>query len=107
MTHKSELEKLVNRMEGNGWTLIAREKEFTNEKGRILGDIDLLFYKDNFVGRNYVYFEEKGGSKAHLRKAKKQIARGMKYIIDTYNPHRLWGFYCHKQDNKLVEVYEQ
>jgi hypothetical protein len=106
MTHTTELDNLENRLKDSGWIIIEKEQEFYNHKGKTLGDIDLLALKVNHAGMNMVYFEEKSG-KERLGKAKRQIAKGMKYIIDTYNPHRLWGFYAHKRDIKLIERYER
>ena len=104
-THTQELLSLEERLLNSGWAIIEREREFFNKKGYTAGDIDLLAVKYNINGMNMLYIEEKSGHKEHLTKAKKQIHKGMQHIIDMYDPDRIFGFYCHKQENKLVEVY--
>ena len=107
MTHTTELKTLEDRLTDSGWSIVAREQEFYSSRGRTIGDIDLLAVRFNINGINMIYFEEKSGRKTHLRKAKKQIKKGMKYIIDTYNPYRLWGMYSHKQEIEKIGAYEK
>ena len=107
MTHISEIKTLEQRLLKSGWAIVIEEEEYFSRKGRTIGDIDLLAVKFNYYGMNMLYIEEKSGAKGRYRKAVKQINKGMKHIIETYNPDRVWAFYCHKQENIRVRCYEK
>ena len=108
MTHTEELDTLERRLRKTGWVLVERETQFFNTRDRVIGDIDLLMRKRNYVGMNYIYIEEKSGRLDRRIKATKQIERGKEYIEQTYRPDRLFCFYAHKQDIiKIGEVYER
>ena len=107
MTHITELRTLEERLLDSGWVIIEEERVFVDDRGTPRGDIDLLAMKLSADGRvNMLYIEEKSGESKQYSKALKQLKKEMKYIIEMYNPDRLWGMYAHKQEVKRTQVYE-
>ena len=107
MTHTTELKTLDDRMSYNGWEIVLKEQPIFDWYGVVLTDIDRCYRKENFSGMNYLLIEMKGGHSPHIKKAKKQIKFGMKYIVANYNPDRLWGIRAHKQKFTREGVYEK
>ena len=101
MPHADELLTLEERLTGIGWEVVLREFNID------CTDIDLLVRKENSRGMNYLLIEEKGGRKARIKKATKQVKLGMRYVIDNYNLERLWGLRAHRQAVYKVGVYEK